>query len=386
MPRKISTTRKPPKGWSIPASVKQAIPGIIGGNGVHVPPQWPRATPTKIAFIAEAPSDEEIEHGIPLIGPSGRVFNSILRTAGLDRADYLVTNVFDQKLPDNNVAAWCVPLTEAREKAWTDLPPIGAAGFLRPEYRWHLDRLKKELEISRPNVVVPLGGTALWALTGMTSITATRGHVIPATRLVPGAKLVPTFHPAAVIRAWNLFSVVTGDFMTAHTQALIGPKIVTPSRRLLLEPTLDDIRAIKSRLLQSPLLSVDIETGWGQITCIGFAPDKETAICIPFLDKRTSTRNYWATAGDERAAWQEVREVMESETPKLGQNFGGYDAYWLLEKMHIQPRAFLHDTRLLHHALYPELPKSLAFMGASYSTQGMWKQWGKAHKEKRDDQ
>lgn len=233
--------------------------------------------------------------------------------------------------------------------------------------------------------MVPLGATALWALTGDTSITAHRGAVTPAKMLLPGLKLLPTFHPAAVIHQWKFFSVVVGDFIKAHAQSLMGRAIVHPNRRLILEPTIEDIRRFVPPMLSSDLLSVDIETGWGQITCIGFAPDAENAICIPFLDKRNPTRNYWGTAAEELEAWKLIREVLNDPVPKLGQNFGQYDAYWLLEKMRVPVRNLHDDTRLLHHALYPELPKSLEFMGASYATQGAWKHWGRVKKEKRDD-
>ena len=380
----VSTTRRPRlDALSMPmGSTHTTVPRST--HPISVPAQWPAQLPAKIAFVAEAPSDEEVERGIPLIGPSGRVFDSMLRTAGLDRSNYLITNVFDQKLPDNDVKNWCAPMGEARAGGFTDIPPIEEAGFLRPEYRHHLTRLQEELEICRPNVIVPLGGTALWALTGDAAITAHRGSITQAKRLVPGAKLLPTFHPALVIRQWKFFSVVVGDFVKAHTQSLLGPQITYPTRNLLLEPDLNDIRTFIPRLLKSSLLSVDIETGWGQITSVGFAPDAENAICIPFLDKRTVHRNYWPTTAEEVEAWKLVREVMESDTPKLGQNFGGYDAFWFMLKKRIKPMNFIHDTRLLHHALYPELPKDLEFMGASYSTQGAWKNWGR-HKEKKDD-
>lgn len=350
----------------------------------HVPPQWPTRTPTKIAFVAEAPSNEELDAGQPLVGPSGRIFNAIMRTAGLDRSQYLVTNVFDEKLPGNDVSAWCNNLTDARAGGYTNLPPIGAAGFLRPEHHCHLDRLQKELETCQPTVIVPLGGTALWALTGQAGITAQRGNVTSATRLVEGTKLLPTFHPAAVMHQWKLFTVVVSDLVKAEREANRGPAIFYPKRELIIEPSLQDIRDYLPRLFASDLLSVDIETGWGQITCIGFAPDAEHAICIPFMDRRNVTKSYWATVEEEVEAWKLVREVLDSNVPKLGQNFAGYDLYWLLEKYRMRVRNLQQDTRLLHHALYPELPKSLAFMGSSYSEQGSWKHWGKKQ-EKRDD-
>lgn len=351
---------------------------------IQVPFQPPRSIPCQIAFVGEAPSDEELEQKKPLVGPSGRQFNTVLRHAGIRRDDHMVTNVFSEKLPGNDVAAWCIKLKEARDRKLTDIPPIGKAGFLDAPYRWHLDRLQQELEQWQPRVIVPLGGTALWAFTGQTSITALRGTVVAATRVVPGAKLLPTFHPAVLFHSFKYFSVMVGDLEKAQAEASRGPGIDLAPRSLVLRPTLDDVVAWRERLLSSDLLSVDIETGWGQITCIGFAPNSTAALCIPFVDRSSPSRSYWDSAGTELAVWKMVREILESDVPKVGQNFGTYDAYWLLEKKHIAVRNLVHDTRLLHHTLYPELEKGLEFMGNSYANQGAWKYWSR-QKEKRDD-
>lgn len=339
-----------------------------------------------IAFVAEAPSNEEVLHGRPLVGPSGRIFNALLRTAGIDRTEHLVTNVFDVQLPGNDVANWCAPAADAEAGGYKHLPPIGSAGFLRPEFHHHLERLKQELQTWQPNVIVPLGGTALWALTGNASISSLRGGVTAASSLLPGAKLLPTFHPSFVMQQWKYYPVVVGDFMKAQRQALLGPLVQYPEKEILLEPTLDDLATWIPELLQSELLSVDIETGWGQITTIGFAPSLSRALVVPFFDARRTDRNYWADAQSEAAAWRFAETVLVSDVPKLGQNYGAYDGFWLLRKQHIRTTNLLHDTRLIHHALYPELPKDLEFMGASYTEQGPWKYWGrKSARDKRDD-
>lgn len=342
-------------------------------SAIHVPFQPSRYARAPIAFLGEAPSTEELEKGTPFVGPSGRVFNAILRIANLDRKDFWVGNVFDEQLPENEVANWCAPMVEAKAGGWTDIPPIGSKGFLRPEHRWHLERLSAELSAANPMVVVPLGATALWALTGHTQTTQYRGHVLPATRIVPGVKLLPTFHPAHVIQQWKFLSTTVGDVMKAASEAERGPGIVLPQRRLLIEPTLLDLDAWRPKLLASNLLSTDIETGWGQITCIGFAPSEEEAICVPFVDLRSPNKSYWATPDVELHAWQFVKDILESPVPKLGQNYGGYDAFWLLDKAGIRTMNMAHDTRLIHHALYAELPKDLAYMAATYSQQGAWK-------------
>lgn len=343
-------------------------------------PQQPRTTPTPIAFVAEAPTWEEEHYNAPY---KSRLFNSMLRAAGLNREDYLLTYVFNESLPDGDVAAWCAPLTVARAGGYGDLTPIGDSGILLPEHRHHLDRLRGELEACSPSVIVPLGGTALWAFTGSTGIGAVRGTVAEATMLRPGAKLLPTYPAAFIQKQFKFYSVVVDDLQRAAKEATRGASIFLPTRELILEPTLNQVRDSVQRILNTDLLSVDIETAWGQITCIGFSPSPDYGICVPFVDRRNVSRSYWSTAEQEAEAWKVVRSVLASDTAKLGQNFGGYDLYWLLEKHRCYVRNLTHDTRLMYHALFPELPKSLEFMQA-HSTQGAWKFMGK-HKAKKDD-
>jgi uracil-DNA glycosylase len=339
---------------------------------VRVHAQPPSRPFCGLAFLAEAPSDEECEKGVPLVGPSGRVFNSLLRTAGIDREACWVGNVFDEQLPGNSVAGWCAPGLPAD---W-DWPAIGTHGQLKPEHRHHLLRLSAELAALRPTVVVPLGGTALWALTGSDGIMACRGAVAKATLTLPGAKIVPAMHPAAVMRAWKYYSVTAGDLIKAERECAEGPEVRYPTRRLLIEPTERDVVQAVVACANAPLISVDIETGWKQITCIGFAWSEEDAICIPFVDLRKPDKSYWPDAETEGRVMRMVRDILQSPTPKLGQNFPGYDMYWILDRWGMHVNNFLHDTRLLHHSLYPELPKSLSFMQGSYSRQGVWKTWG----------
>lgn len=348
-----------------------------------VPAEWPDHLPCKLAFVAEAPSDDEVLHGKPLVGPSGRVFNQLLACANIDRREHLITNVFDFQLPDNEVKNLCAGTKERETWPDYDLPPIDKGAYLRPEYIPSLQRLARELERAQATVIVPLGGTALWALTGSANISATRGSLLPASRLAPGTKLVPTLHPAHVIHEWKFFHVVVADLNKAMRETAY-PQIKLPKRELWLAPTLDDMDYFRQHYLdQSDLISIDIETGWKQITCIGFAPDAHHSIVIPFWDFRKPSRSYWPTVDDELLAWEWVQAICESDTPKLFQN-GPYDNYWLWDRYGIKTRNYRQDTRLIHHALYPELPKSLVFMGATHANQGPWKLMRGGGEEKRD--
>lgn len=352
---------------------------------IHVPAQQPASLPCRIAFVGEAPGEEELAHGKPLVGPSGNVFNAALRAADLDRKEYWVGNVFDEKIPDNDISEWCAQTREAREGGFDDLPPIGSAGYLRPEFRWHLSRLESELQSINPTVIVPLGGTALWAFTGRADISAIRGNVTGASRIRPGAKLLPALHPAHVIHQWKYLPILVGDFIKASREADRGPQIEWPRRTLTLEPSLDTLASFSDRCRNSDLLSVDIETGFGQMTCIGLSPSVEESLVVPFCDFRRPSRSYWSTAEQEVQALQWVKEILEHPVPKLGQNYGGYDAYWLLAKYGIRTMNMREDTRLLHHALYPELPKDLAFLSGSYTQQGAWKTFNTHRKQEKRD-
>lgn len=365
-----------------------------------IPTQWPFQPPPntpRIAFVGEAPAEEELLEGHPLVGAPGRLMGQLLRTAGLTRTDpmplgfypelaqrglrpllwershFLWTNVFDEKLPDNEVKNWCAAAPEAKE--WEDytLERIESAGYLRPDYQSHLGRLRKELRDFNPNLIVPLGGTALWAFTGSSSIQENRGAVARASLLLPGTKLLPTLHPANVLHQYKMFSVVVADLVKASREALF-PEIRLPKRELWIAPTIEDLWAFKARYLdRADIISIDIETAAGNhITCIGFGCLDGKAITVPFVDYRQPSRSYWPTEEQELEAWRFIEEICQSPKEKLMQN-GPYDFYFLWRAAGIKIRNYAHDTRLMHHALWPELPKSLSFMGACYTNQNAWK-------------
>lgn len=331
----------------------------------------------KIAFVLPAKRADKSPE---------KLFYSLLRTAGLDKNDYLITTVFPMELDDDEVGSLCADTKTARNMGWDTLPPIGGCGYLRPKYHCHVVDLANRIADYKPNTIVPLGSTALWAFTGNASVAQNRGAVQQSADPISGYKLLPTMDPKQVMQQWKWYSIVVGDILKAVKEAERGPSVFYPERHLLLEPTIDEIEEYTTECLQDAvILSADIETGWGQITCIGFAPTTQSAICIPFVDIRKPNKSYWADAKDEVRAWKCAKRLLESDIPKLGQNYAAYDAFWLLAKKGIKTMNLLHDTRLLHHALYPELPKDLAFLGASYTQQGPWKTWGYSAKTKRDD-
>jgi uracil-DNA glycosylase family 4 len=314
----------------------------------RIPCEPPRSAPCPLALVGDYPKDVELVTGRPFSGDA-KLFNQMLRMAGIDRE-----------------ACW-VGLTIDEPLAVHDLKLI-------PQEVWdrHLPRLAAELEAAAPAVIVPMGSVALWALTGVSKISAARGAVTRATALLPGAKILPTFNPGYVRQQYKMLGTVVADLKKALAETRQAQETLTLSpRELWLDPTLDDLETFfGSYIAHSSLLSLDIETAKGQITHFGCAADAERAICVPFVDYRKPERSYWSHA-EEPLAWDWVRRVCALPQPKLFQN-GSYDCFYLI-RAGLPVVNYRADTRMLHHALYPELPKSLAYMGSVYAQQGPWK-------------
>ena len=68
-------------------------------------PVWGIGDPhhAKLIYIAQNPGSEEVKEGIPLVGPSGRVFNRQLAEAGIRRSELFITNVVKCLTPGNRI-------------------------------------------------------------------------------------------------------------------------------------------------------------------------------------------------------------------------------------------------------------------------------------------
>lgn len=338
----------------------------------------------KIALVGEAWGADEALYGKPFIGPSGQELNRMLLDAGLRREDVFVTNVFNFQPQRNDISTLCVAKADAgRFRIW---PPLVPGKYLDDRYGPEIDRLATELREQSPNIIVALGNTALWALTGTTAIGKHRGTVSSCT--LTGCekfKVLGTYHPAGILRQYDLRHVAVLDIRKAKFESGF-PEIRRTIRRLWIEPTLKDIAQFyQDHILGAERLAFDIETAFGQITCIGFAPSIDLALVIPFVDNRKGG-SYWPSLQEELDAWKWVQKILRSSAKKLGQNTL-YDIQYLWMKYGIDVANYEDDTMLLHHALHPESEKGLGFLGSVYTNEVSWKQMRKRgeHTIKKED-
>jgi hypothetical protein len=184
-------------------------------------------------------------------------------------------------------------------------------------------------------------------------------------------KILPTYHPAAIAREWDIRPVAVADFDKAKRESE-SPEFHRPRHDIWLYPTLDDLAEYDRKFISpAEKLSADIETWSNQITCIGFSPVPQSAIVIPFVSELRPGKNYWPTLDEELAAWEFVRRWL-AEKPTIFQN-GMYDIQFLWRSYGIPVPLAEDDTMLLHHAFQPEMEKGLGFLASVYTDEASWK-------------
>ena len=152
-----------------------------------------------LMFVGEAPGADEDARGEPFVGRAGQLLTDIIeRGMGLRRADVYICNVIKCRPPDNRNP-------EADEVAACE--PF----------------LMRQIDLVQPRAIVALGTFAVQALLKVkTPISRLRGN----WHEVRGVKLMPTFHPAYLLRSPGEKRWVWQDIQ--EVMKLLG--IETPAR------------------------------------------------------------------------------------------------------------------------------------------------------------
>lgn len=147
-----------------------------------VKPQLPRFINfNRIIIVGEAPGREEAQQGIPFVGEAGILLNQLLESADIDRAKCAIINPFMLRPPGNNVGYFFV----------------GSYRELRPEFAEHLKVFRRNMRRYAPAIIMALGKTANWALTGYTgSVTERFGKM----SLTDFGLVIHGVHPAYILR------------------------------------------------------------------------------------------------------------------------------------------------------------------------------------------
>ena len=151
-------------------------------------------------IVGEAPGAQEDNSGRPFVGPAGRLLDKALSLVGISRPSVFITNVVKCRPPENRVPRF-------------------------DEVRSCLPYLVAQLTIVKPKVVVTMGATATIYVSNLPTSMLRRPKSKPVSELrgktftltLGGASyiIVPTYHPAAVLRNRRLWEYLVEDLRKA---------------------------------------------------------------------------------------------------------------------------------------------------------------------------
>lgn len=126
----------------------------------------------RLMFVGEAPGADEDAQGKPFVGRAGQLLTKMIEAMGWKREQVIIGNVNRCRPPGNRQ------------------PTLEEAAICRPF-------LYREISVIRPDVIVVMGNTALRNLLEVKAgISSVRGKF----QDYRGIKVMPTFHPAYLLR------------------------------------------------------------------------------------------------------------------------------------------------------------------------------------------
>ncbi|HBZ37707.1 MAG TPA: hypothetical protein DEO59_04245, partial [Balneola sp.] len=278
----------------------------------------------EIAVVGESWGTNEKAKKLPFTGNTGTLWDGILaEILKIPRDKIFHTNVVSEHPYKNDMKRFFFSTKEARENKDNSLRGLYPHAFIHD----HLNRLYSQLRKVNPKIIIALGNYALWALTDDSfRIGNKEGYKVPEgianwggsqlrTPFVHNIPLLPTFHPASTFETRPWLYMIKHD-LQARVPLALEDKWDAPEKNFIVQPSYADVINFLLAVKLDSLLSVDIETWRGHITCIALATDTTHAICIPFF---AGGKQYW-TEEEEYAIVQALSKTL-SNSRVIGQNF-----------------------------------------------------------------
>jgi uracil-DNA glycosylase family 4 len=284
---------------------------------------------SKVLLLGEALGAEEAKQGRPFVGGAGRTLNYLLAKANVRRSELFITNVCRCRPPENRI-----PLPE--------------------EIATCMDRHETLEFLKKFNLVVLMGNTALSAVTGHYQISRWRGSVFQAN----GVKVLPTMHPAAVMRQQDLIPIVILDLMKIGREGYTS-EYFEPIRNYTYNA---DSTHINQLLATKDPVCVDVETNslrptFNSLTRVGVGREAGNIFVVKDI---VSTKT-------------KLSELLgDPERLKIGQNI-------MFDIRHLRANGIevsstsIFDTMVAHHLILGEVPCDLGFIASIYTRIPYWK-------------
>lgn len=316
----------------------------------------------KLMILSDNPDYQDTAVGKHWVGGKGKELSHLCKDAGFNPDNCWITTVSKYEVPPNNKGDKKIPFAVRAARVGINVPEI-------------LQELQQEINTVKPNCVLALGSTALWAMTGKTEIGSFRGSILHGM----GVKLVPSYHPRDLLfnsagsefkGYWNR-QIMAFDFKRAKKQSEF-PDINRPIRTLEIARTSYQLMEFWNKYRKTHRkVYVDIEAlKTGLPGCIGFAFTPGHGITVPLWNVNGIST---IPDADLVQCWIICHQIL-TEHEVIGQNFN-YDRDKILRLGFTVPN-FVGDIMFKAFAINPELPKSLAFNTSIYTEEPFYKDEG----------
>ena len=316
----------------------------------------PHRCDRRFVLIGEAPGTRESELGLPFVGKSGSKLGEWLESIEWNRSMLYITNSYPFKPASFTDDINVVPKAEIEH--------------------WSEELHKRIAQLADPWMLIPMGNTALRAILSRCmdiadkkpSILNYRGSILEYTDLNNRKiKVIPTIHPAAVLRMAYWEKRVRHDWLRIKEESFFR-EVIVPQRTHIINPKYNEIAQfadeVKARR-KDGIMAVDIETDppTNRMLCIAFAYDPMLSITLPLEGVDSPYK---------RMCWSAAKAFCESPIAKVLQN-GSFDRYHLYFNA-INLRNYKWDCMDLFHLLDPNEDHSLAFLASIFTKERYYKQ------------
>lgn len=290
----------------------------------------------RIFIVGEGPGLKEDVYGQPFVGPAGSLLKKLMQQAGLDYRTVFFSNTV-RCLPKGTTKV-------VREPSYEEIDACAPY-------------LEEEIAAIKPTVIVPAGNTALRYIMGAKNLNISRQRGLEIWSEKYNCKIMPIFHPAAILRNPKYENVTMQDILRIKASAQSSGLSVTGIGKYEVADTPEKLDKLFHHLETEPVIAFDIETtglDWldSQIISIGFSWEERTGWTLPLLNTKKTLEEpitrFWDDA-TYASICDRLRKAMAKPSLKVAHN-SKFDLKHMIH--HGFPVANANfDTMLAHHLI-----------------------------------
>ena len=327
-----------------------------------------------LVLLGEGPGEQEVKFQRPFCGASGE----------------LLWPTLNLTIPESKKKVYATNCVRCGLRRGTK----PADGVMRKAIECCMPAVLENIKEWGATTVCAVGAIPLEALTGQKGIDKYRGTVIPPTKKHPFFR-TSTLHPAGLLRIesrrilWNLLHADLGkaarlamgdidlwepdvrDTMDLEGALELLEKVQRERLPLAIDvETTVDTDDIYNLSLQSELMTIGVGAFVGATNGEGEIPSCYSLLypqVFPDVYRKPKPRKLW------RKIERKLKELLGDPNQKVVFHNFSFDVPVLSRGLDVEVECDIHDTLLLHHAVYPKLPKKLQQVASQFLAVEAWK-------------